>query len=151
MTVTEHLKANVHKHDTDDSLVCAVAKATKTKEKIVRGALKKLTITQWWKENVDASVKDRPAKNKKIFLSDTDIHSKHDPYYKIRSAAQSLKKGQYIEDSDFRDFVAKMSTAEYRRPSDNPEFEKYKGKSGGVVYWGHPESIKSKKVEGVLK
>jgi hypothetical protein len=69
----------------------------------------------------------------------------------VRTEAKRLKKGQYVEDGNFRDMVLQMSTAEYRRPSDNAEFDIYKGKAGGKTYWGHPESIKAKKQEGIMR
>lgn len=88
---------------------------------------------------------------KHVFLSDAEISQRHDVYYKIRNAAQKLKPGMYVEDSDFRDSIVCMSTSEYRRPSDNAEFDIYKGKAGGKTYWGHPESIKEKKLGGIFK
>jgi hypothetical protein len=92
-----------------------------------------------------------PAKRTDVFLTDGDIAARHDNYYKIRTEAKKLKRGQYVEDGNFRDMILQMSTAEYRRPSDNPEFDVYKGKAGGKTYWGHPESIKAKKQEGIMR
>ena len=90
--------------------------------------------------------------NKNIpFLTDKEISERHDIYYKIRQAAQTLREGQYIEDIYFKECLVKVPTNIYRRPSDNSEFDKYKGKAGGKTYWGHPESINQKKQEGVLK
>jgi hypothetical protein len=85
-------------------------------------------------------------------ISDLELDEKHDVFYKIEKAAASLVYGGgYYEDAAFRDTVCKISVNEYRRPSLDPLFDKYKGKAGGITYWGHPKSIAEKKQKGVLK
>jgi hypothetical protein len=94
-----------------------------------------------------------PSKKQKIGIGENELRIKHDPYYQIEHAAQGIMRGTYIEDSDFRDHVVQMNKNLYRRPADSPQFNAYKGVSisGSITYWGHPESIKEKKEEGVLR
>lgn len=73
--------------------------------------------------------------------------------YNIRSIVfkelKALEPGKFYRDSSFvRRFQGKTG---FRGVLESPEAQIYKGKgSGGVVFWGHPDSIMKMKNEGTL-
>lgn len=151
-TITQWIKANYKNFEGDEKLLIENASKVFKNRRNVTTAFYKLKQTKWWEMN-SAKTKNDVSKEapQKIFLTEGDIDERHDPYFKLRNAAKTLKKGQFIEDSNFRDYIVKLSVNEYRRPSDNAEFDKFKMKCGGKTYWGHPESISAKKREGLYK
>jgi hypothetical protein len=153
MSYSDDIRAQVAAGKSRDEIITAICKARKIPRDNARSAYNKAIKTGGAPSATAKQTKPAtaPAKRSDIFLSDGDIAARHDCYYKIRTEAKRLKKGQYVEDGNFRDMVLQMSTAEYRRPSDNAEFDIYKGKAGGKTYWGHPESIKAKKQEGIMR
>lgn len=82
-------------------------------------------------------------------LTEAQLRMKHDNTYRFREALKNIKPGVYIPQAQF---VRKLNLKPpYRATLDLPEFEPYHGKaSGSTVYWGHPDSIKKMKEEGVL-
>lgn len=83
-------------------------------------------------------------------LSEQDLKSLHDPYYKLDQAIKSLSDGQFILEADFREHVVKISTVVFRKIADAPSYDKYCGKASGKIYWGSANSIRKMKDEGVL-
>ena len=83
-------------------------------------------------------------------ISEVDLRQRFDPLFQLREGVQKLKVGTYYTDSEFREVIVKSRHVGYRSRSESPEFEIYRGKAGGVVYWSHPTSIKKLKTEGVL-
>lgn len=74
-------------------------------------------------------------------LSEKDIRAKHDTMFKIREGMKTLKKGVYFMDQQMREHC-KVTSAVWRSYSEQVEFESYKTKLNGVVYWGTVDSIK---------
>lgn len=83
-------------------------------------------------------------------ISETDIRQKHDLYFKINQAAQSIEEGKFYTEVDFRECIVRVSAAAFRRPADDDGFVRYKGRASGITYWGHPKSIQKLKDERVL-
>ena len=73
--------------------------------------------------------------------------------YNIRSIVfkelDALPMGGFYRDSSFvRKFQGKTG---FRGVLESPEAQRYRGKgSGGVVFWGHPDSVQKMKNEGTL-
>jgi hypothetical protein len=101
------------------------------------------------KENISSP--ENPVQNIKKFkgLSESEIRAKHDLKYIFGQAVRKLEKGLYITDADFIRQCDIKGTG-YRSTLDDPEFKRYKGRAGGIVYWSHPESIEKMKNEGIL-
>lgn len=78
-----------------------------------------------------------------------DLRAKHDNFTKVELTAKSLKKGMFYEMHEFVDMCG-LSKSSHSRWTGNRAFDDYKGKAGGITYWGHPESIKEMKEDGVL-
>ena len=152
MTAAKWIRENIHRYEEKNRVGflkdCAnVTGVTLEYARVALYRYGKINNTQ-----PKSSKKQVVQHNKDIpFLTEKEISERHDIYYKIRQAAETLQEGQYIEDIHFKECLVKVPTNIYRRPSDNSEFDKYKGKAGGKTYWGHPESINQKKQEGVLK
>lgn len=73
-------------------------------------------------------------------LSEQDIRLRHDVMFKIRQTCKKLIRGRYFPDQQMREFCL-ISPAVWKSYSDQPDFEKYRMKLPGMVYWGHPASI----------
>lgn len=82
-------------------------------------------------------------------LTEEQLRMKHDNTYQIREALKKLEPGVYVPQATL---VRKLNLRPpYKETMELPEFDKYRGKaSGGIVYWGHPESIRRMKDEGIL-
>ena len=90
-------------------------------------------------------------KTMKMGLSETELRLKHDIKYQATKAAKSLKEGVYLSMSEFVQIAKIKQGARYRDIVDHTDYEDFRGKAGGVVYWSHPNSIKKLKDEGVLQ
>ena len=84
-------------------------------------------------------------------LSEEALRQKHDTKFILTSAAAELKEGRYLTQSEFILQAGVRMGAGYRDVIEHPEFDKYKGRAGGQVYWSHPSSISKLKSEGVLR
>ena len=75
---------------------------------------------------------------------------RHSPEHQIMHAAKETLPDCFIPEPEF---IRKIGiSGGYKHIVDRPEFEPYRGKaSGGVYYWGHPDSIAAMKEDGVLK
>jgi hypothetical protein len=76
-----------------------------------------------------------------IGLTEKDLRAKHDTMFKIRAGVKALKKGIYFMDQQMREHCKVASNA-WRGYSEQAEFESYKTKLNGILYWGTVESIK---------
>lgn len=97
-----------------------------------------------------------PQKQKKmpsqIGLTSDQLRAKYDNKFIISEKAKTLKKDIFLTESQFKATCNFSGGAGYRDALNDPDFTKYRGKaSGGIVYWGHPDSIDSLKNEGILK
>jgi hypothetical protein len=84
-------------------------------------------------------------------LSIDQIRAKHDTHFIIAQAAARIEKDMFFTNSDFVAMCSFPGNSGYRDTLENSDFDKYKGKAGGMIYWGHPDSIKQLKTEGVLR
>lgn len=95
-----------------------------------------------------SSVKTNPTKSRRG-LSEAELRAKHDNHYKIGKALKSLKKGEFIPESEFIISIG-LAGGGYRRWLDSSNYNDYRGKAQGITYYGHPEDIKRMKDETVL-
>lgn len=109
---------------------------------------------QYWckcntRKNAKATIK-QPTGNV-AGISEQQLRQKHDTRYIIKTACENLQKGTFYKNSEFIARAGVSPGAGYRDIIDHPDFEGYKGKAGGEVYWSHKESIDKLKKEGVLR
>lgn len=84
-----------------------------------------------------------------IGLSEQELRSKHDALYKIEQAVKLLISGKFVPEPEFKATVS-IESSKFRSKSDLSQFDQYKGRVQGVIYWGNPKDIKRLKDEGVL-
>jgi len=83
-------------------------------------------------------------------LTEEQLRSKHDMRYIIETKCKELKKGTYLPQGEFVQFCGINAGARYKDILEHPKHNDFHGKAGGTVYWGHPDSIRKLKDEGVL-
>lgn len=82
-------------------------------------------------------------------ISGEELCSMYDVRHKIEQFLQSIPLKTFFVESDVI-INAGLKGMAYRGILDGNDFKDYKGKAGGKVYWGHPESIKEMKEKAVL-
>lgn len=84
-----------------------------------------------------------------LSLSEEDLRRKHDTVFKVSEMADEIPRGQFLPEPDF---VASLRLkGSYRAILERQQFERYRGKAdGGLIYWGHPDSIQKLKNDRVL-
>jgi hypothetical protein len=86
-----------------------------------------------------------------VGLSEHQLREKIDPLFKLEQAVKEIPAGKFIPEAEFRSNVAKLNATQFRAKADLPQFNIYKGRNSGVIYWGKPASIKKLKDEGILQ
>ena len=83
-------------------------------------------------------------------ISEAQLRAKHDLRFIVESKCTELKKGIFMTQAEFVQVCRINPGAGYRGVIEHPEYEKYHGRAGSIIYWSHPDSIKKLKDEGVL-
>ncbi len=81
-------------------------------------------------------------------ITEAELRSMYDIRKIVKDELDDIPKGEFWRDADFvRRFQGK---AGFRSVLESPEVSQYRGKASGQVFWGHPDSIKKLKQEGIL-
>ena len=104
------------------------------------------TISSLTNKGVSKPIESTP----KTGLSEQQLRAKHDMTYIVKQAVAQLKKGVFLTDSEFIQKSGLKASAGYRQVLDHPDFDNYKGRAGGKIYWSHPDSIKKMIEDSVL-
>ena len=83
-------------------------------------------------------------------ISESQLRAKHDLRFIVESKCLELKKGVFMTQAEFVQMCRINPGAGYRGVIEHPEYDKFHGRAGSIIYWSHPESIKKLKDEGVL-
>lgn len=84
-------------------------------------------------------------------LTETELRQKYDLRFIIQKKVTTIETGVFYSEADFIRLCGIRPQGGYRAILDHPSFHKYHGKApGGVVYWGHPDSIQKMKNETIL-
>lgn len=86
-----------------------------------------------------------------VGLTEDALRQKHDTKFILKNAAAELIEGRYLTQSEFVLSAGVRMGAGYKDVIEHPEFDKYKGRANGSIYWSHPNSINKLKQEGVLR
>ena len=145
-----HTPMNKNGHDRDGSQKwrCRTCGASPNSKKSMLSAEKKTE-----QPSLPRIPKAPPAQNesKPMGLTEEQLRSKHDIRYIVETKCKELKKGAYLPQGEFVQFCGIRPGAGYRDILEHPNHDQYHGKAqGGTVYWGHPDSIKKLKEDGVL-
>lgn len=98
----------------------------------------------------DTADSPQPEKAPVNCLSEAELRQKYDVFYIVKQAAEKLKTGVFVPESEFARQAGLRGQQGSRLALDNAELGKYHGKAGGTVYWSHPESIAKMKKETIL-
>jgi hypothetical protein len=63
---------------------------------------------------------------------------------------KQIQKGKFIEESQLLRKAGLWGKSGYRATVSRSEFNEYRGKADGTVYFGHPDRIQFLKSQGVL-
>lgn len=85
-----------------------------------------------------------------IYVTEQQLHERHDMLYRIMLELEKIPEGAYIEESVLLKKLGILGKPGYRSAVEHPDLKKYKGKVDHVVYYGHPESIERNKTKGLL-
>ena len=96
------------------------------------------------------SVSPPPKPEATTGISEAQLRAKHDMRFIVESKCSELKKGIFMTQAEFVQMCRINPGAGYRGVMDHPEYDKYHGRAGSIIYWSHPDSIKKLKDEGVL-
>jgi len=84
----------------------------------------------------------------------SQLRAKHDVKFIIRKAALSLpktKEGMFLPEAEFIKQCNISSQQNFRMGLNDPEFNEFHGKAGGITYWSHPDSIAQMKQDSILR
>ena len=163
VSITAYLRENANKHSNVHDLIHACMEDT--------GRARKNVQTAWGeicKGNSPVSlgfqphpVVFMPSQQGKNHLSSTpptmtgiseaQLRQKHDTKFIIQQAANSLKEGTFITETDFIKQCNVQSHQGFRQFLNDEDFNLYRGRASGTTYWSHPKSIAKMKSEGILR
>lgn len=83
-------------------------------------------------------------------ISEAELRNKYDANFIVKQAILNLKEGVFVPEPEFIKQLRLNSNIGYRSVLEHPDFEKYRGRAGGVKYWSHEKSIRKLKDDGVL-
>lgn len=84
-------------------------------------------------------------------LSEDQLRQKHDMFFIVRSYIDKLPVGQFIEEAQMLRELGLYGKPRYRDAITRTELRDNKGKVDGTTYYGHIDSIRKLKQEGVLQ
>ncbi len=84
-------------------------------------------------------------------LTEEQLRQKHDMFFMVFSYIKRIPIGKFVEESQMLRELGLLGKPRYRDALIRIELKEHKGKVDGVVYYGHSESIKKLKQEGVLQ
>ena len=94
-------------------------------------------------------VAQRPAE-KIAGITEEQFRAKFDLNFIVGKKCKELQKGIYLSMSEFIKLCGITPGSGYRQVLEHPDFDSYRGRIRGDIYWSHPESISKMKTEGIL-
>lgn len=94
-------------------------------------------------------VAEKPAE-KIAGITEEQFRAKFDLNFIVGKKCKELQKGIYLSMSEFIKLCGITPGSGYRQVLEHPDFDSYRGRIRGEIYWSHPESISKMKTEGIL-
>ena len=85
-----------------------------------------------------------------IGLTEAQLRAKYDVRFIVATKCKELKPGVYLTKSEFINFCGISPGQGYTDVISHPDYDAFRGKVSGQVYYSHPDSIRKLKSEGVL-
>ena len=83
-------------------------------------------------------------------ITEEQFRAKFDLNFIVGKKCKELQKGIYLSMSEFIKLCGITPGSGYRQVLEHPDFDSYRGRIRGDIYWSHPESISKMKTEGIL-
>lgn len=85
-----------------------------------------------------------------IGLTEAQLRAKYDVRFIVATKCKELKPGVYLTKSEFINFCGIRPGQGYTDVISHPDYDAFRGKVSGQVYYSHPDSIRKLKSDGVL-
>lgn len=85
-----------------------------------------------------------------VGLTEAQLRAKYDIRFIVATKCKELKSGVFLTRAEFVKFCGIRPGQGYTDVINHPDYDAYRGKAGGDVFYSHPDSIKKLKSEGVL-
>lgn len=86
----------------------------------------------------------------KTGMTEEQFRAKYDLTFIVKKKCADLQKGIFLTMGEFIKSCGIIPGSGYRQVLEHPDFENYRGRIRGDIYWSHPESITKMKSEGIL-
>jgi len=83
-------------------------------------------------------------------ITEEQFRAKFDLNFIVGKKCKELQKGIYLSMGEFIKLCGITPGSGYRQVLEHPDFDNYRGKIKGNIYWSHPDSISKMKTEGIL-
>lgn len=100
-------------------------------------------------KNIEETEIKEPAE-KIAGITEEQFRAKFDLNFIVGKKCKELQKGIYLSMSEFIKLCGITPGSGYRQVLEHPDFDSYRGRIRGEIYWSHPESITKMKTEGIL-
>ena len=91
-----------------------------------------------------------PVHEKAIGLTEAQLRSMYDIRFIVATKCKELKQGVFLSRAEFVQFCGIRPGQGYTDVINHPDYDAFRGKVAGQVYYSHPDSIRKLKSEGVL-
>ena len=85
-----------------------------------------------------------------VGLTEAQLRAKYDIRFIVATKCKELKQGVYLTRAEFIKFCGIRPGQGYTDVINHPDYDAFRGKVAGQVYYSHPDSIRKLKSEGVL-
>ena len=85
-----------------------------------------------------------------VGLTEAQMRAKYDIRFIVANKCKELKQGVYLTRAEFVKFCGIRPGQGYTDVINHPDYDAYRGKVGGDVFFSHPDSIRKFKLEGLL-
>ena len=85
-----------------------------------------------------------------VGLTEAQLRAKYDIRFIVANKCKELKPGVYLTRAEFVKFCGIRPGQGYTDVINHPDYDAYRGKAGGDIFYSHPDSIRKLKSEGVL-
>ena len=95
-------------------------------------------------------VQGEPVHEKAVGLTEAQLRSMYDIRFIVATKCKELKAGVFLSRAEFVQFCGIRPGQGYTDVINHPDYDAFRGKVAGQVYYSHPDSIRKLKSEGVL-
>ena len=90
------------------------------------------------------------AHEKAVGLTEAQLRSMYDIRFIVATKCKELKIGVFLSRAEFVQFCGIRPGQGYTDVINHPDYDAFRGKVAGQVYYSHPDSIRKLKSEGLL-